>query len=286
MVALTDYQYQLGASGVLLNSDSLGLPFVDVTKVAGLDSAPFRETIRDREGQDGGFMDAEFETGRELSIEGTVYGIVGNTEPYLDSIKENWGPSTSLVPLYVKLPGVSQRLLFVKPRGVRYDQDTAQRIGCTPIQFLAYAEDPRLYDDNLQSFVAPYGGLATTGFGFNFSFNFSFGASIPLTGVNVINGGNRPTPALITIQGPVVNPRVINDTSGRTLAFYPLTLTVSDTVVIDLDHRTAILNGSTNVRGLMISPDWFLFPKGSTFIRFGGESGSGTATVSLRNAWR
>jgi|SRR5262245_20905995 len=285
MPTLTDYQYQLDTTGVLLNSDAT-LPFVDITKIAGLDSSPFRETIREREGQDGGFIDAEFETGRDLSIEGMVYGIVGNTEPFLDSLKANWGPRTAPVPFYFKLPGVSQRVLFVKPRGTRYDQDTAQRVGCTPIQFLMYAEDPRIYDDNLISIVIPFGGLATTGFGFNFGFNFTFGTSVPATGGSVLNSGNRPTPALISMTGPVVNPRIINDTAGRTLSFYPMTLGGGDTVVIDLDHRTAVLNGSTNVRGLMQTPDWFLFPPGNSFIRFGGESGSGTLTVSYRNAWR
>ena len=286
MVTLADYQYQLDTTGVLLNSDSLGFPFVDITKVSGLDSTPFRETIREREGQDGGFIDAEFETGRSLSVEGMVYGQVGNVETYLDSIKENWGPRTSPVPFYFKLPGVSQRVLFVKPRGARYDQDTAQRIGCTPIQFLAYAEDPRIYDDNLINIGIAFGGAATTGFGFNFGFNLSFGAVIPPNGATVTNNGNRPTPALLTIVGPVVNPRVINDTASRSLNFNNLTLVGGDQLVIDLDHRSVVLNGSTNMRGSLTTPDWFLFPKGATFIRFGGDSGTGSLTVSYRNAWR
>lgn len=284
MTLTSDYTWQLN-SGVILNDDSLSLPFVDITKVSGLDSAPYRETIRDHEGQDGGFIDAEFEQGRELSLEGTAYCDVANVEPYFDTLKANYAPVTSPIPLVFKASGVAERVIFVKPRGVRYDWDIARRTGCTPIQFLMYAEDPRIYDNSLLSVVIPFGGLATTGYGFSYGFNLSFGASVPPVGGIVLVTGNRPAPALLTITGPTVDPRIINDTLGRTLGL-SFTLGVSDVVVIDLANRTCILNGSANLRGFMTQTDWWLFNKGSTSIRFGGASGSGTLTVSYRNAWR
>lgn len=285
MVALTDYTFQLGATGVVLNNDALSFPFVDVDKVAGIDSAPYRETIRDHEGSDGSFIDAEFETGRDLSVEGTAYGVVGNIETYLDSLKANFAPVQTPIPFYMKLPGVVQRVIFVKPRGVRYDLDSAQRTGVTPIQFLMYAEDPRIYDDALVNVVIPFGGLATTGFAFSFGFNLSFGATVPPAGSNIVNNGNRPTPAILTIAGPVVNPVIINDTDSKTLPFN-ITLGGGDSLAIDLANHTVTLNGTTNMRAALQSMDWFLFNPGTTFVRFGGASGSGTLTVSYRNAWR
>jgi hypothetical protein len=284
-MTLNDYALQLTSTGVILNDDSVSFPFVDIDKIAGLDSAPYRETIRDHEGADGGFIDAEFETGRDLSVEGTVYGVVGNIETYMDSLKSNFAPVKTPIPFYFKMPGVNQRVLFVKPRGVRYDVDIAQRTGQTPVQFLMYAEDPRIYDDNLLSVVIPFGGLATTGFGFSFGFNLSFGAVVPPAGSNIFNGGNRPTPATLTITGPVVNPRIVNDTNSKTLPFN-ITLGAADTLVIDLLNRTVVLNGTTNQRSALQTSDWFLFNPGNTFIRFGGASGTGTLTVSYRYAWR
>jgi len=284
MTLTSDYTWQLN-SGVILNDDSLSLPFVDIAKVSGLDSAPYRETIRDHEGTDGGFIDAQFEQGRELSLEGTAYCDVANVEPYFDTLKANYAPVTSPIPLVFKASGVSERVMFVKPRGIRYDWDTARRTGMTPIQFLMYAEDPRIYDNSLLSVVIPFGGLATTGFGFSFGFNLSFGVSVPPVGGIVLVTGNRPTPALLTITGPTVDPRIINDTDSKTLGL-SFTLGVSDVIVIDLANRTCILNGSANLRGFMTQADWWLFNPGSTSIRFGGASGSGTLTVSYRNAWR
>src|SRR6185369_2125846 len=85
--------------------------------------------------------------------------------------------------------------------------------------------------------------LALEGFGFN----LSFGAVVPVTGANVVVSGNRPTPAIITIPGPCVNPSIINVTDGHTLDFL-ITLGASDSLAIDLGNRTVTLNGVENHR--------------------------------------
>lgn len=278
-IGLADYEFQLNDSGIRLNGSDLTLPYVDITKVSGLDSAPYRETIRDHEGQDGGFIDAEFEKGREIILEGTVFGASNNVEPYLDSIKSNFAPSATSKPFYFKSTGVSERVIFVKPRGVRFDWETARRLGMTNIQFLMYAEDPRIYDNSLTTQIIPYGGTATTGFGFNVGFNLSFGANVPPNGSYVTVGGNRPAPAILTITGPVDQPRIINDTNSKNLIFNT-SLGGGETLTIDLAARTVLLNGNINRRNTLITSDWFLFQPGSTFIRFGGTNGTSMITTT------
>src|SRR5881392_2280689 len=88
------YTFQYRDNGVILNSDPVDPtdPFVDIIKVTGLDSAEYRSTERDREGQDGGFADAEFEKMRTIVLEGTVYCPTDVIESYLDSLKGNYGP--------------------------------------------------------------------------------------------------------------------------------------------------------------------------------------------------
>jgi len=278
-IGLSDYEFQLNDTGEVLNGPDIATPFVDIVKVTGLDSAPYRETLRDHEGQDGGFIDAEFETGRDVILEGTAFCDITSVEPYLDNLKANFAPVTEPIPLYFKSSGVAERVIFVKPRGVKFEWETARRIGMTAIQFLMYAEDPRIYDNNLQSSVITFGGLATTGFGFPFGFNLSFGATVPPNGTFIVVLGNRPTPGILTISGPVTDPVIINDTDSKTLAI-SITLGVGDTLVLDMQNRTAILNGVTNVRGSMTQADWFLFNPGSTFIRFGGASGTAVLTIT------
>lgn len=284
-MALADLTFKLGDAGVILNDDSLSLPFVDIDKVTGLDSPSFRETIRDHEGVDGGFIDAEFEQGREIFLEGTAYCAAGAEETYLDSLKANYAPVQTPIPFYVKAPGVGERVAFVKSRGISYDWDMLRRLGMTRIQFKMYAEDPRLYDNSLQSFQIPFGGEVGTGFGFNLGFNFGFGTTVLPNGLNVPNQGNRPAPAILTVNGPVTNPRIINDTQSKTLEF-AIVLGSLDFLTIDLANRTVVLNGSANRRNTMTTSQWFFLNPGDNFIRFGGTTGTGTLTVSFRNAWR
>lgn len=164
---LNDYEFQLESTGVLLNQQTNMFPFIDIEKVIGLDNVPYRETVRDHEGADGGFFDAEFEKGRDVILEGVAYCDTSIVETYLDSLKSNFGPVSTPIPFYFKPPGVDERVLFVKPRGAKYDWDLARRIGITNLQLLMYAEDPRIYDNQLLSVSIPYGGPATTGFGFD-----------------------------------------------------------------------------------------------------------------------
>lgn len=284
------FTFKLNDDGVVLNTDSTGLPFVDITDVNGLDSAPFRETMRDHEGTDGGYLDAEYETGREISFEGTVFGEVADLETFLDSLKANYAPRTTPVPLYVMSDAsVTERLMFVKPRGVRYQWSaTTRKHGEIPVRFGMYAEDPRIYGITEYSIDIGFGAVAYTGIGFPLGFSFGFGgSSLTTDGAYVNNAGNRPTPAVITLVGPVTNPQVINETVSVTMSFN-ITLSSSDSLAIDLGNRTITLNGTANRRGTLVGTQWFLLEPGDNFLRFRGTSGSAPASmnVTYRDAWR
>jgi tail protein len=282
-VALADFTFQLDG-GIVLNEE--GATFTDIDKVSGLDSAPYRETIRDHEGADGGFIDAEFEKGRDIILDGTVYGDVETIEAYLDDIKANFAPVVTPVQFVFKAPGVDERLLFVKSRGVHYDWETARRIGCTPIQFKMFAEDPRIYSSTLSSVLISYGGDAGFGFGFPLGFNIDFGGGATPGGATVSNDGNRPTPAEFLITGPIENPVISNTTSGHTMGF-TIALAAGETLTINTRDRTVYLNGNNNRRNTLTTVDWFDLEPGDNFIGFGGLSGTGsTMVVSFRSAWR
>lgn len=286
-MTVDEYVFKLGDSGVLLNTDISGLPFVDITRVQGLDSPQFRETYRDHEGNDGGFLDAEFEKGRDILLEGTVYATTSTIETYLDSLKYNYKPVQDPIPFYFNPPGIGERLLYVKSRGVRYDWDTARRIGMTSIQFMLYAEDPRIYTGgNALSTTIAFGGSTGVGLAFSFGFNVDFGGGSTPAGANVTNSGNRPAPVVIVITGPVTNPVVGNTTSGRTLRFN-ITLGALDTLTIDTLYRTVYLNGNINRRNTLTTPEWFYIEPGTNQIFYGGLTGTGSSiNLTFRSAWR
>lgn len=287
-LGLSDYVFQLGDTGVPLNTDSTGIPFVDLEKISGLDSAPYRETIRDHEGADGGFMDAEFEKGRDIILEGTIYTDGSAVEVFLDSLKFNYAPVQTPIPLYFKSTGVDERLIFVKPRGVRFDWEQARRIGMTNAQFLMFAEDPRIYTNNLLTQVINYGGDTGIGFAFNIGFNLDFGGGATPGGGTVAAGGNRPAPTEIIVTGPVVDPVITNTTTGDILRFVGVTLaSSSETLTINTRDRTVYFNGSINYRSTLVDPDWFFLQVGNNLITYGAQSGTGSfLTFNYRSAWR
>ncbi len=285
-----NYTFKLGDDGVVLNTDP-SLPFVDITRVVGLNNTPYRQTERQHEGVDGGFMDAEYEQGRHVILEGDIYADTDSMEDYLDTLKEDYGPSKVPVPFYFKSPGKDERVLFVKPLGMRYDWDTPLRIGViSGAQFLVFAEDPRIYTSALQETVIDV-NFATdvTGFDFDFEFDFSFGAAIIGNGEDVVVGGNRPTPPTLTIDvvnGPCVNPRIVNLTYDRELRL-DITLLEGDSLVLDTQRRTVLLNGTANRRSSLIVDQWFSLEPGTNFIGFRSDSSDdSTLTVSYRDAWR
>ena len=288
-MALTEeLTFKLTDTGVVLNTDAASLPFVDIEKVMGLDSAPYRETERDHEGTDGGFLDAEFERGRHVLLEGTVYADTSTMEVYLDSLKANYAPSPVLVPFYLKAPGVAERLLFVKPQGCKYSWEQMRRTGQMPVQFKMFAEDPRIYASDLSTVNVPFATGATTGFGFSLGFDFGFGAGGGGTdGEFVINEGNRPTPVEFTIHGPCETPSILDETYGHALVFN-IVLATGETLVVNTQYKTVKLNGTTTRRNTLAAPDWFFLEEGSTFIRYLAVAGSAPSSldISFRSAWR
>lgn len=285
MTLTEDLTFKLGDTGIVLNSGST-IPFVDVLSVVGLDNAPFRETRRDHEGADGGFIDAEFEKGRDVILEGEVYSDGSTMETYLDSLKSNFAPVTALVPFYFKVPGIVERLVYVKPLGCKYDWDALRRVGQAKIQFKMFAEDPRIYTSAATAVNIPFAAGASTGFGFSLGFSFGFGGSAGTDGTYVNNLGNRPTPAIFTINGPCNTPTIRDDTYGHTLSFN-IVLLAGETLVVNTQYKTVKLNGTVNRRDVLIDPDWFNLQPGSTFLRYNAVSGTGSSMdISFRSAWR
>lgn len=291
MTVLTeDLTWRLGDTGTILNTESTSNgTFVDIVSAKGYDSAPFRTTQRDHEGDDGGYMDAEFERGRDVLLRGTFYGDSADMEVYLDQLKAEWAPSKTLIKLYHKAPGVAERHLLVKPLGLHYDWDTMRRTGCTDVEFSAFAEDPRIYEGDLITEQLGLGSSILIGFAFNYGYNLSYSGLTSVNDAITINvGGNRPTPPVLVINGPVINPQIINDTLGLTMNFRPIVINNGQTLVVDMKNKTVKFNGTVNQRNVLTAPNWFYLQPGANQLRFRATSTDPAANVQIqyRPAWR
>jgi hypothetical protein len=274
---LTDFTYQFTDAGVVLNQDAAVLPFIDVEKITGLDSAAFRTSTRDTEGIDGGIVEAEFETIRTIIIEGTIYGTPTTIFDMLDDMKGNFGPAVASQPFYFKHPSQGQRYVTCKSLGMKYDLASAIRLATTPYQIQLQAADPTIYDQALKSATGGLPPSAAQGRGYPKSYPRSYGG-ITESGIIVVeNEGNKPTPGIITIPGPVVLPKITSDTDGGKFLQVNIDLGITEFLVIDLGKRTIMLNGTASRRNLLTGLSrWFQILPGVNNFRFSAQTQTGS----------
>lgn len=295
MTLTTDFSFQLGASGYIINDGSATLyPTVDILEIQGLDSAPVRTSVRDRDGREGAYVDAEYTQARTVVLSGVLYDDADNTEVTLDLLKGQWAPSPVPVPLYLRFPKVGTRMLWVKPAGVNYSLTQLRRLGMCEVQFTAIAADPRIYAGSESIRTIAVSNTVQTGFSFNFGFNLGFGVVTPVAYPPLIgNAGNMPTPVKFRMWGPYINPHVFSYTTGDEMAFDLLVDSTADYLEVDTDARTIRFHsaafGVSNMRDRLRRPSWFDLQPGNNVIGFNIEGGGAGAThmdIIYRSAWR
>lgn len=293
MALADDFTYQMGPSGFILNDDEVK-PFVDILNVKGLDSAPPRTSIRNRDGRDGAYVDSGFEQSRTVALSGTLYDDAGNVEITLDRLKEEWAVSLTPVPFYYRSPGTGGRMMWTYPQGCTYDIDTLRRLGLCDIAFTAVSGDPRIYAESETTRTIGVTNVIQTGMTFNLAFNLGFGGVTsagypPLVG----NVGNRTTPVKFRLWGPFLNPHIYSYTSNKEMAFDFLVDQTTDYLEIDTNARTVRFHsaiwGVRNARSALRSPSWFDLEPGDNVIGFNVEGNASLAThmdIIYRSAWR
>lgn len=286
---LNDYEMQYGDAGVKMNTVGQNFPLIDVTKVSGLDNAPYRVDQRDREGMDGGFTDAIFEQQRVIVIEGTIYADqndLADIEVLLDNLKANYAPGQVNNPFYFSPAGGRIRQVGCKSLGFKYDWDNGRNIGAVPFQAQLVAEDPTIYSTSLyQATWVPVTG-APTGRGYNRSFNYGYGGAYSGNTQGLVNLGNKSSGLTFVVAGSCTNPRITNDLTGEYIQVN-ITLGAADTLTIDTRNRTIYLNGTASRRNALAPGSmFFLAQPGTTFVRYLTGSGTATLTATWRDAYR
>lgn len=284
---LSDFTFQYRDDGVLLNGDSSAFPFIDVENVKGLDSATYRTSTKDTEGRDGSTIEADFESSRTVTVTGALFASsTGTLEPVVDALKANFSVGSTYDPFYFKAPGVEQRVLYCKcMSGFRSDWDSRRRVASASFSVTLQAGDPIIYGTSLRVGLGVLGSGLVEGYSFPFGFPFTFGTSTTSASTIVAsNDGNRAAPWVATIIGSMVNPQLVQLSSGKVVKIN-LTLASTDVLVIDHATRTATLNGVDRT-GKIIKERWFGVMPGGDEVRFLADSGTGTCTLTNFDAWR
>lgn len=91
--------------------------------------------------------------------------------------------------------------------------------------------------------------------------------------VTATSGGARP---IWTVNGPATNPTLSNS-SGTTIT-YNGTLESGDTLVVDMENQTAMINGAINAIA-NISGEWVEFPQGQSKVGYITDTNTGTSKI-------
>jgi hypothetical protein len=281
---LDDYQFGIG--DLVLGGQ--GNDYI-VHGWSGFGSPAVRVSDMVRPIDHGVFYGPDFFTARTLTIDVTVRGdtpeeVVTNVDALLEEWYVDSRTDVDVVKaLSVVLPGQDARRLHGRPR--RSTLDPRRIIGNRCSGTLEYhAADPRWYSDTEHSAGFTL-GTATTGRSYNKSFNYGYGGAGSSGTVQIDNAGNFLTRPNLTINGPVTNPFFENITAGKTITF-TITLALGESLVVNFDARTVLLNGTAS-RYFTKSGDWWELAAGINDVRFGASAfdAAATATLYWRDAW-
>lgn len=197
-------------------------------------------------------------------------------------------PATPTMVLRFKAPGQAVRRMVGRCRRIDRNDDTIV-FGYARSRLQFVATDPRQLSDleSVSSVQAPESGATTGGMIFPATFPLTFTSS-QQTELSVSNDGNMSAYPLLTVTGPITNPRIDNITDG-TFIQVNLPLAPGEQLVIDTAERRVLLGGTAS-RAHLLAPG-FTFPRlrpGVNVVRLSGTWGTGERpllAVASRSAW-
>jgi Siphovirus-type tail component, C-terminal domain len=276
-VTLDDFYIHGGSNGVALTTFDLGSP------------SP-RSIIDTRPGQHGATDATRYYGPRLIALGGRV---VASTAASLwsnfDDLKGALvAGSTHTLKIVRDGTGIAERCQ-VRVDGALESPVVAGTVG--PIMRFGVtllAPDPRWYSDTLSQGSYDPTDSGTGGLTFDLDFELTFNVSSGAT-LTTDNQGTISTPPYFTVTGPVVNPKITNETTGESIYTTGLALSTGATVEIDVANRRCLLGGTTSRPDLIDSSltEWFELQPGINQLRMTGSGMSASATnlaVSYRSA--
>lgn len=252
-------------------------------RLDGWGSPAVRTQYSDRQFDHGSWGAQAFYGPRVLSVGGTITApSQASLETALEALRDACSIDDTVLTVYETVP----KRLVVRSTGEVLVDRVTDRIAAW--SGMLTAADPRRYSATLQSAST---GLPTT----------SGGTTLPITlpltltagsvsgQINLTNEGTIATRPTFTMTGPVTTPVIsvlYPDGSIRQLS-YSDSLTTGDTLVIDTDAHTAVLNGSVS-RRRYLSGTWPEIPPRSTVTVTWNATYNATATLTgtCRSAWK
>jgi len=269
--------YEAEYNGVLIGGANTN---IELVQMIVLDLPEVRTSDLPRPQDHGMLPGIDYHSGRDITLELEVWGGWTTVVEVLNAFQTQ----TLEIPLVFQLPDIGKMRANcrVRRRGTLPLDMTYNVAGKTTVMVQLYATDPRLYADALQTVSIDLDAIAE-GMEFNVTPNIVFGVGTSPTAI-ANNTGTFETRPQVSIAGPVTNPFLENQTTGKTLSFVG-EVPSGSTLEVDFLNRTVLLNGTASRYSWVVdSAGWWTLIPGDNSIRFGGAPGSPTPTATIQ--WR
>lgn len=270
----------------LYGVDSYGCEWhVTFQDVAGLfDGAASTLKTEEKVSTDGWYANLPRLQGRTITVEGYILGRC------TESCIASWNKFKSVLDLtgmrlIVRLGDLSRQAQVLQSTAAPLVKWTGVNmlkfsLGLTSLSPYLYGLEP----------VSGTSSLPKTAGGMTFPYNFeSPGVALSswmwsedvLSGrVRLSNTGTAPSPVVIRIDGPVVNPQVLHVNSGNVMAF-DMSLGAGHYVTVNGLTHEILVNGTDPARGRVIRREWSYAEVGSNDWAFSASEYSDTASMSV-----
>jgi len=265
------------------------LKFFVLQPIDGLDMAQDRTQVFDRSGEDGVYIPQQFLGQRPITMRGKINSVASES----DLVTQRRALIAACAPEKDANGQLVQKILrFTAMDNVEYRVTGQTRRPIMPIanirnsSFILTFEADTPYVETFTAVTTNINVLSGGGFTLPVTLPIVFDAGIGGS-ATVTNNGDAPAFPVITLTGPLTNPRIINTTLGRYIELN-YTLPAGQTIEIDMLNKTIIQGGVTNRLSKKTDDSqwWWLDPGANVIqLRTNSVGESGTATVVHRHTY-
>ncbi|MFG2826119.1 phage distal tail protein [Streptomyces sp. NPDC048434] len=251
----------------------------------GWDGSESRSEMQQREGDHGAWQGPVYLGERPITLAGT---ITAPDRGVLDDAMERIRAAAALTPTLLVVQESRPKQCVVKRSGKPLIQYTTDRIASYSV--MVTAEDPRRYSTDLQQGTTALPST-TGGLTLPYTLPYTISATTVAGQVDAYNEGSIDTRPVLTITGPVSQPRVYGQMPDGSVRVIRITFDLldGDVLAIDTDMHTAVLNGNVSRRRFVSAPQgWPTIPDGGAVsyqFRSAVYSATALLTVQWRSAW-
>jgi hypothetical protein len=275
----------LGDSGIVLNEvDTFGVDWGGTGEELPWSPSPSPRSITGDNAADHGSWDAtRFYGPRAYALEGEAL-VPSGSEALLHQAQQRLAAAIGLAPFSLRVvePGFDRCGSFRRDSPLSWKEITPK---WALFSVSLWAKDPRAYSTATHTastaFPATSGGLQwPTQWPAQWDGVSSSGE------MSMSNAGNEVAWPTYRIDGPVVDPAIVNASTGQAMRF-AITLGVGEWLTVNTGTHQVLGNGDVNAsRRNVFHGDWFGLAPGANTVRFIGASGVGsTLSASWRDTW-